>query len=1212
MTRRASLLLLTLAASACAYEVQFAHITAAGTVVAANTTAIVTSVGSNATGRYAVQVDGLLAPGQSATPAALVSAYGPGNTYCKLEAFSFANVTVLCFTGTGQPAASDFLITFLPSGNDREFSWAYADNPAASSYNAALAYNTAGGAVSVARSGTGTYTVVFPGLSGGGGSHAQVVAAGPGNVSCRLRFWLPMSGGLGAGVVCHTGAGALADTGFLVAAIGGGLNSRALGRTFVVNAAPDPGYTVNPEGNATGGGGSGEYITTFANLNLSRMDGRGALVTALHNSPNEVRRCKAASLGQGGSADLSASVRCYDQTGAPASTPFSLALLPRELVRNPGFEAPASNGSVPVPNPYRWVSSGGTPYLQRLDGLPASDGSQWLQLTTNGTPSSIYQDIPTTQGTGYQLSFAFANRSGAGSSSIRVRWGSQALATLVRTNSAWQTYTYTVYGQGATTRLQFESLTSGNAADHLDRVRLAADPGAPPAPTVTLQTNPAGLPLTVDGVNHTAPATFTWTPGSTHTIQAPAAAFNLDSSIRYLFSGWTGAATNPNGTLTVTAPSANATYTAGYSPQYRFQTTVNPPGLGTVTLSPLPSSGYYNPNTAVAITALANAGNGFTGFSGDLIGAAAGQIVLVNAARNITANFAPCVYTLPSASTSFPAAGGEGTLLVGITPNFTDCLVTLSNLPAWITALPPAFANARYLVAPNTGATRQATISISGRPFTVIQQAAAVNCSFTLNPAGPVQIPAAGGGGSIQVTTASHCSWQRGSLPAWISSASPTSFTGSAAFSYTVSANSGAQRSTQIEIAGQSVSFQQAAATAPPPPLTSGLRFKPLAPCRLLETRPEYNFPTRTGDFGPPFLPAGSTRTLVPSQSPFCMVPASARAFVVNVTVIPRPGSGVDFVTLWPQGEPRPAVWTVRSPDGQTVANTQIVKAGANGGISLFTSDAADVLLDISGYFTGDASVSNLVFYPLSPCRVIETRRDFRSPDGPFGPPSLATGQTRRFRFPDSPHCLVPTGAAAYSVTLTVVPPAPLPFLTAYPSGNSLPGVSSINSFAGRTLANNIIVPTSPDGSIDVYAYQTTDFLMDINGYFAPDDGATGQFYFPVAQCRVYDTTAAQAPAFASETARSVNMAAGACSGIPASARGYAINVTAIPNGNPMPFLTAYPSGQPRPGASILNAFEGQTVTNFAIIPAGLGGQIDVFAYRGTGVVVEIGGYFAR
>ena len=39
-------------------------------------------------------------------------------------------------------------------------------------------------------------------------------------------------------------------------------------------------------------------------------------------------------------------------------------------------------------------------------------------------------------------------------------------------------------------------------------------------PQSTVDTSPTGLPVTVDNVQYTAPATFTWTPGSKHTLSA--------------------------------------------------------------------------------------------------------------------------------------------------------------------------------------------------------------------------------------------------------------------------------------------------------------------------------------------------------------------------------------------------------------------------------------------------------------------------------------------------------------------------------------------------------------------------------------------------------------------------------------------------------------------------------------------------------------------
>lgn len=394
----------------------------------------------------------------------------------------------------------------------------------------------------------------------------------------------------------------------------------------------------------------------------------------------------------------------------------------------------------------------------------------------------------------------------------------------------------------------------------------------------------------------------------------------------------------------------------------------------------------------------------------------------------------------------------------------------------------------------------------------------------------------------------------------------------------------------------------------------TGLSFAATTPCRIMETRPDYNFESRTGPFGPPFLAAGETRVLRLTQSNVCAIPASARAYVLNVTLIPR--GPADFVTVWPGGESRPAFYTVRSPDGNIVANSAIVAAGPQSEIQIYTSGSADMVIDISGYFTGGSTPTSLAYYPLTPCRVIETRADYRTPPGPYGPPTFDARQTRRFRFPGNPYCAVPPGASAYSVTITVAPPGPLQFLAAWPAGGPQPNISNINSPGGRVLANNVILPASADGSVDIFAFDRTDVLVDITGYFAPDDGQNGLFYFPVRQCRAVDTQRETGPfggpIFSGETTRSYPLPAAPCAGIPSSARAYSIHATAIPNGNPMPFVTAYATGQPRPNASILNAFQGQTVTNSAIVPAGTNGSIDLFPFRATHIVIDVAGYFGR
>jgi hypothetical protein len=72
----------------------------------------------------------------------------------------------------------------------------------------------------------------------------------------------------------------------------------------------------------------------------------------------------------------------------------------------------------------------------------------------------------------------------------------------------------------------------------------------------------------------------------------------------------------------------------------------------------------------------------------------------------------------------------------------------------------------------------------------------------------------------------------------------------------------------------------------------------------------------------------------------------------------------------------------------------------------------------------------------------------------------------------------------------------------------------------------------------------------------------------------------------------------------------YSLNVTVIPAGGKLGYLTAWPSGSTRPTVSTLNSPNGQVVANAAVVPAGQNGAIDVFVTDSTHVVIDINGYY--
>ncbi|MGA2116841.1 MAG: hypothetical protein ABSH56_19045 [Bryobacteraceae bacterium] len=382
---------------------------------------------------------------------------------------------------------------------------------------------------------------------------------------------------------------------------------------------------------------------------------------------------------------------------------------------------------------------------------------------------------------------------------------------------------------------------------------------------------------------------------------------------------------------------------------------------------------------------------------------------------------------------------------------------------------------------------------------------------------------------------------------------------------------------------------------------TTALQLIPVTPCRVIDTR------NTAGTFGGPYI-AGNTTRPIPVPSSSCGIPANAAAYSLNVTVLPRTGS-LDYLLVWPTGQSEPGVSTLNSYEGAVLANAAIVPAGTGGSIDVYATDDTDLLIDINGYFVPHTTGS-LQFYPLTPCRVLDTR----SGSGPLAGPSLAAGVPRSFPIPSS-GCDVPSGAGAYAFNVTVQPPPAggLDYLAAWPTGGANPGASTLNDYAGTVVANAAIVPAGTGGAVTFYASNTTDLLVDINGYFAAP-GAGGLNFYTVTPCRIVDTRNTPDGTFAgpimtSSTTRPFPLSQGPC-GIPESAAAYSLNVTVQPYEDDLDYLSIWPVGASVPGVSTLNSYTGTVVANAAIVPAGTGGAVNVFVTNTTYVIIDTNGYF--
>jgi len=293
----------------------------------------------------------------------------------------------------------------------------------------------------------------------------------------------------------------------------------------------------------------------------------------------------------------------------------------------------------------------------------------------------------------------------------------------------------------------------------------------------------------------------------------------------------------------------------------------------------------------------------------------------------------------------------------------------------------------------------------------------------------------------------------------------------------------------------------------------------------------------------------------------------------------------------------------LNSIDGRVKAVAAIIPSGANGGVCVFPSDSTDFVLDISGYFVAASNPSALAFYPITPCRIADTR----NAPGPFGGPSLIGGATRNLPILSSA-CNVPTSAQAYSLNFTAVPHGGLGFFTTWPAGQTQPVASTLNAPTGTVVANAAIVQAGTNGDVSVFAANDSDLVVDINGYFAPP-GAGGLSLIAVTPCRVLDTrnpTPTNGNPFSG--AINVNVAGSGC-GAPATAQSFVLNATVVPPVS-LGFLTLWPQGSLQPLVSSLNAPDGAITSNMAIVPTS-NGSISAFGSTQTHLILDISGYFA-
>ena len=131
---------------------------------------------------------------------------------------------------------------------------------------------------------------------------------------------------------------------------------------------------------------------------------------------------------------------------------------------------------------------------------------------------------------------------------------------------------------------------------------------------------------------------------------------------------------------------------------------------------------------------------------------------------------------------------------------------------------------------------------------------------------------------------------------------------------------------------------------------------------------------------------------------------------------------------------------------------------------------------------------SDLVYTPITPCRIVDTR----VAGGP-----LATNNTRSFiaytqtdftaQGGDATNCGIPLNASAVTVKIVAVNPIHHGYMTAFPTNEARPLASSLNYIAGVDTSNEshfrLCRPSCPT-HFSIYSVFQSHLVIDVNGYF--------------------------------------------------------------------------------------------------------------------------------
>jgi hypothetical protein len=279
-------------------------------------------------------------------------------------------------------------------------------------------------------------------------------------------------------------------------------------------------------------------------------------------------------------------------------------------------------------------------------------------------------------------------------------------------------------------------------------------------------------------------------------------------------------------------------------------------------------------------------------------------------------------------------------------------------------------------------------------------------------------------------------------------------------------------------------------------PGTNGLYYHQLPnPIRILETRPgEAGYQTP----GAP-LAANSVRLQQAGSISYLgvTIPASARAITGNATVVNNGFAAGGTIKLYPGDIPDTIVTeNINYVAGQTIPNAFNVRLDESGKFKINTSATTHVLIDVTGYYSTEPAADQngsqgLLFNILpKPFRLLDTRAGETGCDSPAAKLLAQTVRVQTVRGRTCSNQTIPSTAKAIFGNATVVnnfANAGAGNIRLYPGEQPLANASNLNYVSGDVMPNSFIVGLgTTNGAMNIWSFSSTDFIVDVSGYFAP------------------------------------------------------------------------------------------------------------------------------